>query len=339
MKSSEAMTPESRAIARSGTFSLARARTRAVQVESYRAATSAWYGGGASGDTESPEQAPSSMVPVARAASTGARTGAGRLLVMVDADVRIDEPFDPRLVELLHRVDPCPRRQRDLGLHPRIRRKHNVLVIALYDRLQLRDDLRALAVVLRDHAAVLQVVHLELAVDGPRVDAPRRNVRQMRSRRRRIRVVRHVRRIHARDVEVPLVGHLGPGEVRLRPIGEVADDDRHQHDSGDGNGRALALRDSPARFRLPVASGHVRRSCGGSVWESNPSTVCLERSTGFEVREAHRVPRRFRRCFDVPEKPPEFTIDPPGRPRPSPGGRAPAGGGGATSTGFEPLLR
>ena len=33
---------------------------------------------------------------------------------------------------------------------------------------------------------------------------------------------------------------------------------------------------------------------GGSVWESNPSTVCLERSTGFEVREAHRDPRRFR---------------------------------------------
>src|SRR4030095_3492809 len=104
MKSSEAITPESRAIARRGTFSLASARTSAVQVASYRAATSAWYGGGRSGATESREQAPSSMVRVAKAASTGARTGAGRLLVMVDADVRIDEPLDARLVEVLHRV-------------------------------------------------------------------------------------------------------------------------------------------------------------------------------------------------------------------------------------------
>src|SRR5262249_51233615 len=179
----EAMTPESRAIARRGTFSLASARTSAVQVASYRAATSAWYGGGASGDTKRPEQAPSSRVPVARAASTGARAGAGRLFVMVDADVRIDEPSNTRVVELLHRVDPCPRGQRDLGLHSRVRRENDVLVVALHDRLQLCDDVWALAVVLHDHPAVLQVVHLELAVDGPRVDAPWCDVRQVRSRR------------------------------------------------------------------------------------------------------------------------------------------------------------
>src|SRR5206468_502748 len=49
---------------------------------------------------------------------------------------------------------------------------------------------------------------------------------------------------------------------------------------------------------------------GGSVWESNPSTVCLERSTGFEVREAHRVPRRFRRYNGGSPKRQEFTTDP-----------------------------
>src|SRR5262249_16545187 len=208
MKSSEAMTPESRAIGRRGTFSLASARTSAVQVASYRAATSAWYGGGASGDTYSPEQAPRSRVPVARAASTGARTGAGRLFVMVDADVRIDEPADARLVELLHCVDPCPRRQRDLGLHARVRRENDVLVVALHDRLQLSDDVRALAVVLHAHAALLQVVNLGLAVDRPRVDAPWRDVRQVRSRRRRIGVVWHVGGIRARGVQGPRVGHL-----------------------------------------------------------------------------------------------------------------------------------
>src|SRR6267142_4738139 len=34
--------------------------------------------------------------------------------------------------------------------------------------------------------------------------------------------------------------------------------------------------------------------CGGSVWESNPPPTCLEPDAGFEVREAHRDPRRFR---------------------------------------------
>src|SRR5262249_4177755 len=133
MNSSEAMTPEPRPIAGRGTFSLASARTSAVQVASYRAATSAWYGGGASGDTYKPEQAPSSKVPVARAASTGARTGAGRLFVMVDADVRIDEPADARLVELLHRVDPGPRRQRDRGLHAPARCANDAPLLALPD--------------------------------------------------------------------------------------------------------------------------------------------------------------------------------------------------------------
>src|SRR5207302_7885602 len=56
--------------------------------------------------------------------------------------------------------------------------------------------------------------------------------------------------------------------------------------------------------RSPLAK---YRSFGGSVWESNPSTVCLERSTGFEVREAHRVPRRFRRYNEGSSKRQEFT--------------------------------
>src|SRR5438445_6551113 len=57
--------------------------------------------------------------------------------------------------------------------------------------------------------------------------------------------------------------------------------------------------------RSPLAK---YRSFGGSVWESNPSTVCLERSTGFEVREAHRVPRRFQACNYAPFQRCEFTI-------------------------------
>src|SRR5207249_6693100 len=74
--------------------------------------------------------------------------------------------------------------------------------------------------------------------------------------------------------------------------------------------RGSALAVSSVRAPSPVARPSPCRSCGGSVWESNPSTVCLELSTGFEVREAHRVPRRFRRYNDASSKPHEFTIAP-----------------------------
>jgi aminoacyl-tRNA editing protein len=37
-----------------------------------------------------------------------------------------------------------------------------------------------------------------------------------------------------------------------------------------------------------------RSDHGGSAWESNPPRACLEPDTGFEVREAHRDPMRFR---------------------------------------------
>src|ERR687891_1984906 len=56
-----------------------------------------------------------------------------------------------------------------------------------------------------------------------------------------------------------------------------------------------ALRRALAPLPLPWSLGIVPLPGGGSVWESNPPPTCLEPDTGFEVREAHRVPRRFRR--------------------------------------------
>src|SRR5712692_5580028 len=47
----------------------------------------------------------------------------------------------------------------------------------------------------------------------------------------------------------------------------------------------------------------IAHSFGGSVWESNPPPACLEPDTGFEVREAHRVPRRFRSFNRPPAQP------------------------------------
>src|SRR2546422_4065123 len=68
----------------------------------------------------------------------------------------------------------------------------------------------------------------------------------------------------------------------------------HDHRSR-GQHEPLPARHPRTGACLSVVPGHSLL-CGGSVWESNPSTVCLERTTGFEVREAHRVPRRFRYC-------------------------------------------
>src|SRR5262245_48703719 len=45
--------------------------------------------------------------------------------------------------------------------------------------------------------------------------------------------------------------------------------------------------------RVSIVCSRVGRH-GGSVWESNPPPTCLEPDAGFEVREAHRDPRRFR---------------------------------------------
>src|SRR5206468_6336613 len=108
-----------------------------------------------------PEQAPTRRETITRAT---------RLLVVIDPTVGLDEALDAPLVELLQGVEPRPRGERDLVRHPRIGGEDDVLLVALNDGFQLRGEVRTLAVVLHHHPAVLEVVDLELARDGPRVD-------------------------------------------------------------------------------------------------------------------------------------------------------------------------
>src|SRR5436853_676390 len=96
------------------------------------------YGGGARGDTWGRAQA-------VRASASEAT--ASLPLVVVDPTVRLDEPDDPLLVELLEAVQPRPGRERDAGLHAGVRRQEHVLVVLADDSAQLLDQLRALAVV------------------------------------------------------------------------------------------------------------------------------------------------------------------------------------------------
>src|SRR5437867_9934258 len=100
--SSDAMTPESRATARSGTFWAARVRTIARHVRSYPPAISERYGGGASGEMYRPAH------PAAPRTTTRTPT---LPRVMVDPTVGLDEPHDALLVEVVERVEPRPRRE------------------------------------------------------------------------------------------------------------------------------------------------------------------------------------------------------------------------------------
>src|SRR5438046_8462409 len=58
--------------------------------------------------------------------------------------------------------------------------------------------------------------------------------------------------------------------------------------------------------RMPMIE-YRSAGCGGSVWESNPPPTCLEPDAGFEVREAHRDPRRFREAKYLSDQRKECT--------------------------------
>src|SRR3990170_6947444 len=251
VKSSEAMTPESLATTRSGMFSRASAPTSARQVVSYDAATCSRSGGGESGATYGRlHPAPSTRAP---------KRMPSLALVMVNPPIRLDEPDDPRLVELIQGLQARPRRQGNLTLQPRVGRKDHAVVVALDDRRQFPDERRALAAVLDHHPAVLQVVDLELLRDGRGVDAPRRQIRQVWAGGGGGGGVGRGGGRGEADVGGAPSRAIGAGGGGHRPIGEVRD---HRHDQHSHRGAhappeaapSLARRFLPAR---PIPFSHV----------------------------------------------------------------------------------
>src|SRR2546429_9265034 len=110
-------------------------------------------GGGASGETNGRAHAARSSAAVTTLRPT-------LLVVVVDPTVRLDEPDDPVVVELVARVDARPRGQRDPALHRRGRRQGHVVGVALHDRGAPLGELRTGAIVLDLDAAVHDVVDL-----------------------------------------------------------------------------------------------------------------------------------------------------------------------------------
>src|SRR5690348_5277640 len=96
-----------------------------------------------------------------------------RALVMIDPPVGLDEPRDAGSIELIERVDTRPRGQRDACLHARVRSEDDVLGVLPDDARELLDEIwtTGWAVVLHHHAAVLEVVHLQLFDDGDVMNA------------------------------------------------------------------------------------------------------------------------------------------------------------------------
>src|SRR5688572_25411782 len=78
--------------------------------------------------------------------------------VVIDPTVRFDEALDARGVEVVERLQPGPRRERDPALHRRVRREDDVAIMTTHDAGELLHQLGTFAVVLHHHAAVLEVV-------------------------------------------------------------------------------------------------------------------------------------------------------------------------------------
>jgi hypothetical protein len=208
-----------------------------------------------------------------------------RRFVVVDAAVGVDEAANARLVELIHRLDAGPRGQRNAAFHPRVGREDDVAVVRIHDVAQARHDVRTLATVLHHHPAVLEIVHLQLARDRARMDAPRRDVRQMRTRRRRVGVIGLVRRGLGSNVEVALIGHLETRKIGGRAIREVPDDDGDNccaQDEQDGSVAPDGDRDVAAMLnaartsrRLPFTPRHAALAPRGIVAEACGSRTHL----------------------------------------------------------------
>src|SRR2546422_729752 len=143
--------------------------------------------------------------------------------VVIDPDVGFDETVDAGLVEIVEGVDPRPGREGDPGVHVGVGRNDQVHVSFLFvrsllvfekDTLKLFDQVRASlrAVVLDEHAAVLQVVDLVFLGNGLVVEAPWGDARHVRPRRRRVTVVRGMRGAQPLKVDVPEIRNLFAGQ-------------------------------------------------------------------------------------------------------------------------------
>src|SRR3989475_13331040 len=161
--------------------------------------------------------------------------------VVIDPHVGLDETVDAGLVEIVEGVDPRPGREGDPGVHVGVWRNDEThvfgnralmffvsTILLLGERFVLEKDAHQLiyevrtplrAVVLDDHAAVLQVVDLVFLGNGLVVEAPWGDAPHVRPRRRRVTVVWGMRVAQPPKVGIPEIRKLfaGQGACRQRP--------------------------------------------------------------------------------------------------------------------------
>ena len=247
--------------------------------------------------------------------------------VVVTAAIRLDEAHDATLVEVIqlvdrvHAVSAMHRSSPGTARAPRdpdTARRRRGAPPGRGPRTGVGSD---------HNAPVLEVVDVQLPRDRPRVDSPGGDVGQVRAGRGRIGVVRHVRVFRRRDVRVAEARDELPGArpraraysqppvpaTTTRASAVAAHTSRRRwrrvsarREPGGAPGGRLpprlaepfcpfAIPSPPLRSPRPAPDWpRARPADGGSAWESNPPRACLEPDTGFEVREAHRDPMRFR---------------------------------------------
>jgi len=148
--------------------------------------------------------------------------------MVINAFVGFDEADNPVLVEVIELVDPRPCGQGDSVVHVRVRSENDKLFIPLDDLLELLHQLWAAfrAVILNEHAPILQIVHLELLGDRARVNPPPGQAPDMGTRGWGIRVVGHMRLSKASNVGVAEAWNGVARQVATRLVGEPSDHSR-----------------------------------------------------------------------------------------------------------------
>lgn len=88
------------------------------------------------------------------------------MLMVVDADIRLDESQNPLFLELVEGVDLSPSRQGDPVIHAGIgSQNHGVPLIAFGESRQALDQVRTLTVIVNDHPTVLEIMDRKLPED------------------------------------------------------------------------------------------------------------------------------------------------------------------------------
>jgi len=191
---------------------------------------------------------------------------------MINAPMRLDEPEDAPLVELVEGIYVGPGSQGDPSLHPGVRRQDDLVRVAEDDVFQVSHQIIAIsAIVLDQDPTVLKVMDLQALGDGLRMDPPRCHARKVRPRGRRIAGVAKSSRFTG-HVGVALRGHVAAGLGPEHPPAEAAQ--QASYDEHGGTSKREPVNPILLRLMRPIGLAGGLRGLSALAFARAP-TCCL----------------------------------------------------------------